>query len=229
MWNMVSLSSSPLASATFLISSTPSVLVINLIALNSWKFYINKFSKIFYIYIYKKKKNDFEVYFSVKKNVDSMLGPRNYVTTGYVTVECGLHVRTSSPGSVKAALTSKLPDTSPEEEWRVDILCSLLEARQMVYYVGDENETDRIQISQTEVFTKCFENMQPVLEQGDKWLTRVNAYCKESFRNIRIRPRKIKPSAHPQHIQGRDLRKKQMKLKIVNKRKTPPFRKQEVQ
>ena len=62
--------------------------------------------------------------------------------------------------------------------------------------------------SYTNAFTKCFENMQPVLEQSEEWLKHVNTYCKQSFKNIRIRAKKIKPSAADRMIgQGKRLLK----------------------
>ena len=66
--------------------------------------------------------------------------------------------------------------------------------------------------SNTTVFTKCFETMQPVLVQSEEWLKHVNTYCKQSFKNIRIRARKIKPSAADRLIGQRNRMLKQGKI-----------------
>ena len=73
--------------------------------------------------------------------------------------------------------------------------------------------------SKTEIFTKCFESMQPVQLQSEEWLKNVKAYCKSSFKNIRIRPRKIKPSAADRLIGQRNNLLKQGKVeesKVLN-------------
>ena len=65
--------------------------------------------------------------------------------------------------------------------------------------------------SQTNVFTKCFETLQPVLEQSNTWLSHVSTHCKKAFKNIRIRPRKIKPSAADRLIGQRNRLLKEKK------------------
>ena len=66
--------------------------------------------------------------------------------------------------------------------------------------------------SKTNVFTECFETMQPVLLQCDKWLSHVNAHVERSFTKIRIRSRKIRPSAADRLIGQRNKLVKQGKI-----------------
>ena len=49
--------------------------------------------------------------------------------------------------------------------------------------------------SETQVFTETFENMQQVSQQSEQWLAHVKTYIKKSFKKIRIKPRKMKPSS----------------------------------
>ena len=51
--------------------------------------------------------------------------------------------------------------------------------------------------SETNEFTKCFENKMPVLKQVDKWLEMLNSYCAKSFKKIRIRSKNVKPLKAP--------------------------------
>ena len=47
--------------------------------------------------------------------------------------------------------------------------------------------------SETEAFSKCFMNDEPVLLQVRKWRNTLETFCKKSFRKIRIRKKNIKP------------------------------------
>ena len=58
--------------------------------------------------------------------------------------------------------------------------------------------------TKTKAFTQCFTNVQPVLEQADKWLNTVQSYCKKAFKLIRIRSRKIKSSGADKLISERN-------------------------
>ena len=49
----------------------------------------------------------------------------------------------------------------------------------------------KIQTTETTEFTDCFKNMSPVLEQCEKWLKTLEAYCKKAYPVIRIRVKKI--------------------------------------
>ena len=50
-------------------------------------------------------------------------------------------------------------------------------------------------ISETTLFTECFSDQQYVLKQCENWMSLVTSHVKHSFKSIRNRPRKIKPSA----------------------------------
>ena len=65
--------------------------------------------------------------------------------------------------------------------------------------------------SETYVFTECFNNMQPVCKQSVDWLLQLNTHIKKSFKNIRIRSRKIKLSASDRLISQRNKLLKQGK------------------
>ena len=47
--------------------------------------------------------------------------------------------------------------------------------------------------SETDAFTKCFEDENMLLKQVDKWHSVLMSFCKDSFKKIRIRNEKIKP------------------------------------
>ena len=49
--------------------------------------------------------------------------------------------------------------------------------------------------TETQAFTKCFQNRRPVLEQADIWFKTVTSHCQRAFKLIRIRTKKIKLSA----------------------------------
>ena len=51
------------------------------------------------------------------------------------------------------------------------------------------------QTSDTNIFTNCFNTLQSVSVQSEKWLSHINTYIKRSFKKIRIRPKKMKPSS----------------------------------
>ena len=83
----------------------------------------------------------------------------------------------------------------------------------------------RIATSETNVFTQCFESKDNVLKQCETWLSYINAHVKRSFKKIRIRPRKIRPSAADRLIgqrnklikQGKIEESKQMDVQIAIK------------
>ena len=58
--------------------------------------------------------------------------------------------------------------------------------------------------TKTRAFTQCFSTKLPVLEQADMWLKLVKAHCRRAFKLIRIRPKKIKPSAADKLISERN-------------------------
>ena len=51
--------------------------------------------------------------------------------------------------------------------------------------------------SETDEFTKCFENKKTLLEQVQMWQQVLLSYCKKSFKKIRIRKKNIKPLKAP--------------------------------
>ena len=65
--------------------------------------------------------------------------------------------------------------------------------------------------SETNLFTQCFNTMQPVWKQSEVWLSHVKTHIKKSFKNIRIRSRRIKPSASDRLIGQRNKLLKQGK------------------
>ena len=67
--------------------------------------------------------------------------------------------------------------------------------------------------SQTKEFTDCFVGEQDVLEQCDNWMLKVSAHVKQSFKKIRIRPRKIRPSAADRLIGQKNRLLKNGKIK----------------
>ena len=58
--------------------------------------------------------------------------------------------------------------------------------------------------SETNEFTKCFDGKEPLLKQCNKWIQTVMSYCKRSFKTIRIRSNKIKPSKADKLINKRN-------------------------
>ena len=69
--------------------------------------------------------------------------------------------------------------------------------------------------SNTDAFTDCFQSLQPVLKQSDKWLQVVKTYINKSFKKIRIRPRRIRPSPADRLINKRNKLQKQGALQEV--------------
>ena len=64
--------------------------------------------------------------------------------------------------------------------------------------------------SDTKTFTRCFENVQPLQYQCDKWKNSLESYCNKAFPKIRIRPRKSQSSKADKLIDKRNcLKKKQ--------------------
>ena len=81
-------------------------------------------------------------------------------------------------------------------EVKLESIPTVKEKREIPNYEDKESQLKfKENTSNTKVFTECFETMQPVLKQSDNWLSNVNAHIKRSFRKIRIRSRKISPSA----------------------------------
>ena len=66
--------------------------------------------------------------------------------------------------------------------------------------------------SDTAQFTECFECMQPLLEQSNQWLSNVKAHVNKSFKKIRIRPWKIRPSKADRLIAQKYRLQKQGKI-----------------
>ena len=69
----------------------------------------------------------------------------------------------------------------------------------------------KINTSETTIFTDCFENLQPVCQQSEQWLSHVKAHVKKAFKKIRIKSRKIKPSPADRLISQRNKFLKQGK------------------
>ena len=66
--------------------------------------------------------------------------------------------------------------------------------------------------SETTLFTDCFEGQQDVLKQCDNWMSIVTTHVNSSFKKIRIRPQKVKPSAADRLITERNRLLKQGKV-----------------
>ena len=66
--------------------------------------------------------------------------------------------------------------------------------------------------SKTTQFTECFANCLPLMEQSKNWLSTVETHVKNSFKKIRIRPTKIRPSAADRLISQKNKLLKQGKI-----------------
>ena len=72
-----------------------------------------------------------------------------------------------------------------------------------------QQQTFKINTSETEDFTNCFKGPETVLEQCGQWISTLKSHCKKSFQTIRIRPKRIQPSKADSLINKRN---KQLKL-----------------
>ena len=70
--------------------------------------------------------------------------------------------------------------------------------------------------SNTTTFTDCFKSKSNLLEQCDVWLTKVKTHVKSSFKKIRIRPEKIRPSAADVLIKKRNMFVKQGDIENIS-------------
>ena len=106
---------------------------------------------------------------------------RKYTLTNYASVKCGGQAKDSDHFTQYLDLNLKVESEKPK---RIEM-----------YDFKDKEGRKKFKIltSETQQFTDCFENMQSLSEQVEKWRTTLETYCKRSFRKIRIRKNKIKP------------------------------------
>ena len=116
--------------------------------------------------------------FVVKMHIDNS---RKYTLTNYASVKCGGQAKDSDHFTQYLDLNLKVESEKPK---RIEM-----------YDFKDKEGQKKFKMltSETQQFTDCFENMQPLSEQVEKWRTTLETYCKRSFRKIRIRKNKIKP------------------------------------
>ena len=58
--------------------------------------------------------------------------------------------------------------------------------------------------SNTDVFTKCFSDVQNVTNEAEKWMDTLKSHCKKAFKKIRIRTKNIRSSAADKIISERN-------------------------
>ena len=62
---------------------------------------------------------------------------------------------------------------------------------------AESKEKFKTLTSETDDFTQCFEDKKPLLEQIENWQQILKAYCRRSFKKIRIKKKTVKPLKHP--------------------------------
>ena len=64
-----------------------------------------------------------------------------------------------------------------------------------VFNFKDENSQKvfKINTSETDEFTKCFEGEDQLIEKIEKWIKVLDNECSKAFKKIRIKDRKMKP------------------------------------
>ena len=96
----------------------------------------------------------------------------------------------------------------PDKKKRIELLNFKDPAAQQIF---------KDMTSNTEVFTKCFNNVHNVSKSAQEWIGNVKSHCKKSFKKIRIRSRTIKPSGADKMITERNKLVKQGRLEESRK------------
>ena len=109
----------------------------------------------------------------------------NYILTNYQQVKRGGKAVDSDHATEYMDMDIEIESEKPE---RIE----------MYNFKNTEAQMKFLELtSETNEFTKCFENKMPVLKQVDKWLEMLNSYCAKSFKKIRIRSKNVKPLKAP--------------------------------
>ena len=70
--------------------------------------------------------------------------------------------------------------------------------------------------SETTEFTECFNSMQSLQLQCDKWKNTILSYCKKAFPKIRVRTSKLRLSAADKSIKERNILKKKQEDRTIS-------------
>ena len=109
----------------------------------------------------------------------------NYILTNYQQVKRGGKAVDSDHATEYMDMDIEIESEKPE---RIE----------MYNFKNTEAQMKFLELtSETNEFTKCFENKMPVLKQVDKWLEMLNSFCSKSFKKIHIRSKNVKPLKAP--------------------------------
>ena len=105
----------------------------------------------------------------------------NYILTNYQQVKRGGKAVDSDHATEYMDMDIEIESEKPE---RIE----------MYNFKNTEAQMKFLELtSETNEFTKCFENKMHVSKQVDKWLEMLNSFCSKSFKKIHIRSKNVKP------------------------------------